>query len=145
MLPGSGPIAQDIASQDSTGSVLGGYVLIDIDERVATITAGQPRNSFKRVFNNVGPAPDLRIGVSDSVVVTIWEAAAGGLFSAAANERSISAGSRTATIPEQVVARDGTIQVPYAGRIRVAGMRPGDVEAAVVKALQGKAISRKWW
>jgi polysaccharide biosynthesis/export protein len=140
ILPASGPIAQDIVSQESTGSVLGGYVLLDIDERVATITARQPRESFKRVFHNIGPAPDLRIGISDSVVVTIWEAAAGGLFSAAATERTVSAGSRTATIPEQVVARDGTIQVPYAGRIRVTGMRPADVEAAVVKALQGKAI-----
>ena len=92
-------------------------MLLDIDERIASISASQPRESFRRVFSDVGPAPDLRIGVSDSVVVTIWEAGAGGLFSASATDRSISSGSRTATIPEQVVARDGTIQVPYAGRI----------------------------
>jgi hypothetical protein len=47
------------------------YILIDIDERVASVTSGQPRESFKRVFKDVGPSPDLRIGVSDSVVVTI--------------------------------------------------------------------------
>ena len=139
-LPGSGPIAIQVANQEGDNASLGGYILIDIDERVASITSGQPRESFKRVFKDVGPSPDLRIGVSDSVVVTIWEAAAGGLFSAAATDRNLTAGSRTATIPEQVVARDGTIKVPYAGRIRVAGMRPADVEDAIVKALQGKAI-----
>jgi polysaccharide export outer membrane protein len=139
-LPGSGPIAMEVVSQEHSDTALGGYVLLDIDERIAGISASQPRDSFKRVFSDVGPAPDLRIGISDSVVVTIWEAAAGGLFSAAANERSISSGSRTATLPEQVVARDGTIRVPYAGRLRVVGLRPGDVEQLVVKSLEGKAI-----
>jgi polysaccharide biosynthesis/export protein len=139
-LPGSGPMARDVVSQEYSDTTLGGYVLFDIDERIAGINASQPRESFKRVFNDVGPAPDLRIGVSDSVVVTIWEAAAGGLFSAAVTAGSISSGSRTATIPEQVVARDGTIQVPYAGRLRVVGLRPGEVEQLVVKSLTGKAI-----
>jgi len=119
---------------------LGGYVLVEVDERVASINASQPRESLKRVFTTGRPAPDLRIGVSDSVVVTIWEAAAGGLFSASPEDRGISAGSRTATIPEQVVARDGTIQVPYAGRLRVAGLRPADVEQEIVQALDHKAI-----
>jgi polysaccharide export outer membrane protein len=139
-LPGSGPIAIDIVAQAQGDTPLGGYVLLDIDERIASISGSRPRESFKRRFNNLGPAPDLRIGVSDSVVVTIWEAGSGGLFSASAADRSISAGSRTATIPEQVVARDGTIRVPYAGRLRVAGLRPGDVEQLIVTSLQGKAI-----
>jgi polysaccharide export outer membrane protein len=139
-LPASGPLATDIASDQSAQGVLGGYVLVAVDERVASISASQPRESFKRVFTTGRPAPDLRIGISDSVVVTIWEAGAGGLFSAAPDERTISAGSRTATIPEQVVARDGTIEVPYAGRLKVAGMTPAEVEEKIVDALAHKAI-----
>ncbi len=72
--------------------------------------------------------------------MTIWEAADGGLFSASLSDRTISAGSRTATLPEQVVARDGTIRVPYAGRLYVAGLRPSEIEQAIVQALTGKAI-----
>jgi polysaccharide export outer membrane protein len=113
---------------------------VDVDARVASITASQPRESFKGAFTTGRPAPDLRIGVSDSVVVTIWEAAAGGLFSAAPDDRSVSAGSRTATIPEQVVDQDGTIQVPYAGRLKVVGLRPAEVEREIVQALSHKAI-----
>jgi polysaccharide export outer membrane protein len=139
-LPASGPLATDIASDQSAQGVLGGYVLVAVDERVASISASQPRESFKRVFTTGRPAPDLRIGISDSVVVTIWAAGAGGLFSAAPDERTISAGSRTATIPEQVVARDGTIEVPYAGRLKVAGMTPAEVEEKIVDALAHKAI-----
>lgn len=129
-----------VENDQAPNGVLGGYVLIDIDERVASVCASQPRESFKRVFNTGRPPPDLRIGVSDSVVVTIWEAAAGGLFSAAPTQLGISAGSRTATIPEQVVDRNGTIEVPYAGRIRVAGMTPAEVEREIVHALEHKAI-----
>lgn len=139
-LPGSGPLASDVAQQESPPGALNGYVLVTLDERTAGIAASQPRESFKRVFTSGRPPPDLRIGVSDSVVVTIWEAAAGGLFSAAANDRTISAGSRTATIPEQVVARDGTIEVPYAGRLKVAGLTPAEVEQEIVQALAHKAI-----
>jgi polysaccharide export outer membrane protein len=140
VLPASGPLATEVESQESAPGILSGYVLIDIDERVASISASQPRESFKRVFSTGRPAPDLRIGVSDSVVVTIWEAAAGGLFSASPMDHTLSAGSRTATIPEQVVARDGTIEVPYAGRLKVAGMTPAEVEREIVNALAHKAI-----
>jgi polysaccharide export outer membrane protein len=139
-LPASGPLANDVVQDQSPQGVLGGYVVVDVDERVASVSASQPRDSFKRVFTAGRPAPDLRIGVSDSVVVTIWEAGAGGLFSASPNTVSLSAGSRTATIPEQVVARDGTIAVPYAGRLKVAGLRPAEVEDEIVHALTGKAI-----
>jgi polysaccharide biosynthesis/export protein len=139
-LPGSGPLANQIAEQQSPPGALNGYILVNLDERTSAIAASQPHESFKRVFSTGRPAPDLRIGVSDSVVVTIWEAAAGGLFSASPTDHGISAGSRTAVIPEQVVARDGTIEVPYAGRLRVAGMTPAEVEHEIVDALAHKAI-----
>jgi polysaccharide export outer membrane protein len=114
--------------------------LIDIDARVTALAAAQPRDSFQRVFPGRAPAPDLKIGIGDSVIVTIYEAAAGGLFSASLADRSATAGARTAVIPEQVVARDGTIAVPYAGRVRVVGLRPAEVERTIVNALNGKAI-----
>lgn len=140
VLPASGPLSVEISQQETSDEDPAGYVLIDINPRVTAVTASQPRESFQRVFPGRAPAPDLRIGVGDSVVVTIYEAAAGGLFSASVTDRTISSGSRTATIPEQVVARDGTIQVPYAGRVEVAGLRPAQVEQKVVDALKGKAI-----
>ena len=140
VLPSSGPLSVEIVQQETQSDGPGGYVLVEIDPRVTAIAAGQPHESFRRVFADNRPAPDLRIGIGDSVIVTIYEAAAGGLFSASLNDRSISAGSRTAVIPEQVVSRDGTIQVPYAGRVAVAGLRPAEVEQAIVRALQGKAI-----
>lgn len=65
--------------------------------------------------------------------------AAGGLFAGPANDRGTS-GSRSATIPEQVVGVDGALTVPYAGRVRVAGRSPAEVEQAIVRALREKVI-----
>ena len=64
-LPAAGPQASDIVSQESPQGALGGYVLVDVDERVASITASQPRESFKRAFTTGSPPPDLRIGVGE--------------------------------------------------------------------------------
>jgi polysaccharide export outer membrane protein len=72
--------------------------------------------------------------------VTIWEASAGGLFSAPLISDKMSAGSNSATIPEQVVGRDGAITVPYAGRVHVAGRTTRAVQGDIETALQGKAI-----
>jgi polysaccharide biosynthesis/export protein len=124
---------------DPASSVDFDYVLVEVTRPVLNALASRPTESLAASFGIGGPPPDVVIGVSDLVNVTIWEAAPGGLFSAAPTQLT-TAGSRTATIPEQVVARDGTISVPYAGRIRVVGLRPADVEDLIVRALTGKAI-----
>lgn len=141
-LPAAGPTAFEITNKEGSADGAGpfdGYIIVDIDQRVAAVLANQPHPTFFGNFRDRRPRPDLRIGVGDGLTVTIWEAAAGGLFSSAIVDR-VSAGSRTATIPEQIVAQDGTIQVPYAGRVRAAGLRPADVEREIVDALRGKAI-----
>jgi polysaccharide biosynthesis/export protein len=129
----------EITADERPSNAFDGYVVIDIDQRVASILARQPHPTFFGTFRDRRPRPDLRIGVGDGLTVTIWEAASGGLFSSAVLT-GVTAGSRTATIPEQIVAQDGTIQVPYAGRIRAAGLRPAEVEQEIVNALKGKAI-----
>lgn len=43
-------------------------------------------------------------------------------------------------IPDQQVGSDGAISVPFAGRIAVAGRTPAEVERAIEKRLDGKAI-----
>jgi polysaccharide biosynthesis/export protein len=91
-------------------------------------------------FGDYRPSSQLRIGVGDQVTVTIWEAAAGGLFSAPLVTSQFTTGSKSATIPPQIVDREGMITVPYAGAVHVAGHTPREVQAAVEQALEGKAI-----
>src|SRR5581483_680210 len=49
-------------------------------------------------------------------------------------------GSRSVTIPEQVVGQDGGISVPFAGRIVAAGRLPVDVQRTIEQRLAEKAI-----
>ena len=139
-LPTTGPTAEQVLS-NGDNSVERRYVVTDLDERAIAILARLPGPSFRARFGDYRPAPESRIGVGDEVRVMIWEAAAGGLFSGAGPTLDrFGTGARSAVIPDQVVARDGAITVPYAGRVKVAGLSPPDVERVVLERLTGKAI-----
>ncbi len=138
--PAQGPSASDVVQQSVAGSPEGGprYLVADLTPATVAVLkqVGQP--SFARFAAHDG-APSPAIGLGDSVSVTVWEAASGGLFSSAA-VNGVTAGSHSAAIPEQAVGRDGAITIPYAGRIKVAGLTPAQVEKTIVARLVGKAI-----
>jgi len=80
---------------------------------------------------------DVRIGTGDLIGVTIFEAAAGGLFI------PLEAGSRAGNfvqIPNQQVDGSGNITVPYAGTISVLGRTAADVSRVVAEKLSQRAI-----
>lgn len=138
-LPSAGPTSAEVVANESNNSALTGYVVVDVDPRVVSILSKRSSPTLYGMFKDSRRPPDVRIGTGDAVTVTIWEAAAGGLFSTASIDR-VSPGSRTATIPEQEVSQNGTVQVPYAGRLKLAGLRPQEAEALIVESLKGKAI-----
>lgn len=139
-LPSSGPNALAVMDPEAINSVSKPYEVIDIDPSTIDLLSRRPRSSFAGRFGDHRPSLEPVIGVGDMITVTIWEASSGGLFSSPAALERVSAGANSATIPEQVVGRDGAITVPYAGRVRVAGRTPRAVQEIVEHALEGKAI-----
>jgi polysaccharide export outer membrane protein len=137
-IPSQGPSASDIASERS--APVQRFELVDLDMNVAKALGARRADKTIASFGDYRPSTQLRIGIGDEVAVTIWEAAAGGLFSAPLVTDKFTTGSKSATIPPQVVDRDGVITVPYAGPVHVAGHTPREVQAAVEQALEGKAI-----
>ncbi|MCA3612979.1 MAG: polysaccharide export protein [Methylobacterium sp.] len=137
-LPSTGPTTMEVSEQANVGAEVR-FVLRDVDDHVVSVLASSRPPTFHGSFGDSRPAPSQRIGIGDTVQVTIWEAAAGGLFSSPAIDRN-STGARSAVIPPQIVAKDGSITVPYAGRIRVAGLTTPEVELRIVAGLTGKAI-----
>ncbi|WOJ90543.1 polysaccharide biosynthesis/export family protein [Methylocapsa polymorpha] len=138
-IPNSGPSADDVAQQAGT-AIAQRYEIVDINFSTVDVLRHNGPDSFLSRFADYRPSVEPRIGVGDSISVTIWEAASGGLFSGSLATDRFTAGSKSATIPDQVVGRDGAITVPYAGRIRVAGRTTQDVQTIVENALEGKAI-----
>ncbi len=137
-LPSTGPTSAEVVNSAQEGE-LTRYILRDVDENIVSILSTSRQQTFQTSFGDGRPPPSQRIGIGDTISVTVWEAAAGGLFSSPAVDRN-STGARSANIPEQVVARDGSVTVPYAGRISVVGLTTPDVERRIVEKLTGKAI-----
>ncbi|MGX7703241.1 polysaccharide biosynthesis/export family protein [Methylobacterium sp. Gmos1] len=141
-LPAAGPTASAVvegADVATDQGLLARYELVDVDAAVVEALRGRPLDSLLSSFGDRRPSVQPVIGVGDAITVTIWEAGSGGLFSAPMMG-GLSTGSKSSSIPEQIVARDGTISVPYAGRIKVAGRRAPDVQTQIEQELAGKAI-----
>jgi polysaccharide biosynthesis/export protein len=137
-IPAEGPSTADITSERSAPAQR--FELIDLDMNVAKVLGARRADKTIASFGDYRPSTQLRLGIGDEVSVTIWEASAGGLFSAPLVTDKFTTGSKSATIPPQVVDRDGVITGPYAGPVHVAGHTPREVQAAIEQALEGKAI-----
>lgn len=135
-LPIAGPTASEIVDQQIENQQLR-YNLIDVDQNVIHVLAGQPLPSFHETFSRYEKPPIPRIGVGDTIAVTIWQVGVGG--GAQAEGRGGGAAEISSIqVPLQVVGPDGGISVPYAGRIKVAGMMPANVQHAIEARLADK-------
>ena len=216
MLPSAGPLASAVVDQGQAGNEIL-FDVVPVDDHIVATLLAQPKESFHAQFVKDGNPPELKIAVGDTISVTIWESAAGGLFTPAspppftgsrpsveplapesppptlqtqppeteapgglpsplnqlfgpptapagppsevmpptgrqpsgANpaeqpfsiEAAAAAGSRQgATIPNQQVAPDGTITVPYAGQVAAAGQTPAEVQQTIEALLALKAL-----
>jgi polysaccharide biosynthesis/export protein len=114
------------------------YEIFEVSPQAIAAVQQRRAVSFAARFGERSVEPT--IGIGDTVAVTLWEAPGGILF--ASNDPSAvpqQNGSRMATVPDQVVGRDGAITVPFAGRIKVANKTTRDVELAVRRGLKDKA------
>jgi polysaccharide export outer membrane protein len=136
-VPTSGPSALAVMGGDSLSRP---YEIIEIEPTAIDVLGRRPSTSFAARFGDHRYSNEPVIGIGDIITVTIWEASSGGLFSSPAALEKLSAGANSATIPEQVVGRDGSITVPYAGRVEVAGKTTRDVQEVIQHSLEGKAI-----
>lgn len=133
---GTGPTQRDLLTE--AGTVDAQFALVTIDANAIDVVAAWHRPSLSAVFGDYRKPIVQKIGVGDSVQINIWEAGAGAIFAANTIDRTAS-GSRASTIPEQTVGADGTVNVPYAGRIRVAGKTPREIEEQIVAKLDGRS------
>jgi polysaccharide biosynthesis/export protein len=137
-LPTAGPTAGDVVERGVQDNQIR-YDVVDVDPRVVAALLAQPVESFRTRFGNYGKPAAPKIGIGDTVSVSIWEAAGGGLFGTSPTDH-VSAGSRSVTIPEQVVGRNGTITVPFAAQVPVAGRTTVEVQHEIERRLAEKAI-----
>lgn len=131
-IPSSGPSVDSIRSSAKTAEVP--YVLIEVTQPIADLVSTGMERPLSVAFGAARKQSSSRIGIGDTVTVSIWEASDNGLFSSGVSRQG---GTQ---IPEQPVSENGTIVVPYAGVISAAGRTPQEVKAQIEKALAGMAV-----
>jgi polysaccharide export outer membrane protein len=138
-LPTAGPTTSQILDQETAANPRQ-FDIVDVDSRVVEILRAEPTASLKAHFQRYGKPPPPKIGIGDAVSVTIYAAAAGGLFPEAAPGALSPTGALSVRIPEQVVALDGAISVPYAGRVPAANHTPLEVQQTIDQRLAERAV-----
>jgi polysaccharide export outer membrane protein len=135
-LPTTGPYGVDVKSEQPATPESLPYSLVTVTPDVVSVLADSTSRIATAFTERVAPR-EIRFGIGDVVSVTIFEAAAGGLFI------PIEAGVRPGNfiaLPNQSVDSKGNISVPYAGAIQAKGRTPAEVQQSIVDALKNRAI-----
>ncbi len=140
-LPRTGPNASEAIETLQQPSAAGAVQIVNVDASVARTLIGQRKQkSFSEILATAEtPDRSMRIGAGDVLDVTLWEAPPATLFGNAPIDPRNPSTVRATTLPEQVVDRDGSIRVPFAGPIKVLGLTIEEVQAEIVDRLRGKA------
>lgn len=134
ILPTTGPSPVEIQAASSETIP---YALVPVTEQVIDVLAANEPPGLAGAFKDRKLPSVIRFGIGDTVNVTIFEAAAGGLYIPA--EASVRPGNFV-TLPEQIVDNDGNISVPYAGTIKAAGKTNVEIQNAIIKQISNRAI-----
>jgi polysaccharide export outer membrane protein len=135
-LPSSGPSTAQIREQENSSPI----PVLDVSDAVARrVLAAQKRSLFSEAISNKA-ADSFVVGAGDVLEVSVWEAPPAALFGATVlDPRAGTASVRATTLPDQMVASDGTINVPFAGSVPVAGKSLHQIEKEIVQRFTGKA------
>src|ERR1700730_9001460 len=132
--PVAGPTSRDIESETSQTVP---YALIKLTPETIDILAAHEPKGLAGAFTDRRPPANITFGVGDVVSVTIFEAAARGLFIPL--EAGVGPG-HFVTIPPPVADSNGNITVPFAGLIKTAGRTSVQIQDDIINKIKNRAI-----
>ena len=129
--------------EHTSAATLPGLRVEDIAQAVTAenVSSDGSAESFAEVLGGAQPG-GTRVGVGDTLEVTIWEASPPALFGTARLDNGVGSGiavSQPNTLSGMQVGPSGTITVPFAGQVPAAGHTLRQIEEEIVRRLQGKA------
>ncbi len=136
-MPAAGPRSWDVKAGQPLEPDGLPFALVRLNpEAVGILHEFEPRG-LAGVFTDRRPPAGVKFGIGDSLSVSIFEAAAGGLF--IPSEAGVRPGNFV-TLPDQAVDDNGNITVPYAGEIKAAGRTAVEVQNDIVDRIKNRAI-----
>ena len=137
-LSNSGPSTSAILDSSDSERIKG-IQMVDVNDKVVNnLVLHNQKGKFAELFPSDASNNNL-IGPGDIVEVTIWEAPPAMLFGGRNSTTVGATSTNSVTLPSQMVASDGTIGIPFIGRVKLQGYTAEQIEAAIVKKLRGKA------
>jgi polysaccharide export outer membrane protein len=137
-LPSVGPSREKVEQIES--KPIAGIEIVEVTDAVARrLLSAVKSDSFSETFS-ANRKLTVPVNPGDILEVSVWEAPPALLFGAALlDPRSGPATSRVTVMPEQMVSREGRVNVPFAGLVQVAGRSLDEIENDIAKRLAGKA------
>jgi polysaccharide biosynthesis/export protein len=141
LLPGTGPTSEAVNGNATAGvrsTAPLPYALVDVTADTIGLLSQPNLITFKGEFPDKRPKPNQVVGVGDVLNISVFEVAAGGLFTPGQ-----AAGARPGNfvdLPPQAVDQKGSIYVPYAGEIPAAARTIPEIHKVVVARLWNRAL-----
>lgn len=138
-LSAPGPSREQVQEKrDAQG--INGIQLVDVTDAVTRkLLSNRKQSLFSETFATT-PQPGYVIGAGDVIEVSVWEAPPAMLFgSAAVDPRMAPSTAKVTTFTEQMVSSEGSINIPFAGHVSVAGHNPQWIEEEIAQRLKAKA------
>ncbi|HEY8030891.1 MAG TPA: polysaccharide biosynthesis/export family protein [Methylocella sp.] len=132
--PVNGPTSSDIERGTSPTVP---YALIKLTPETIDILAAHEPKGLAGAFTDRRPPANITFGIGDVVSITVFEAAAGGLFI------PLEAGVRPGNfvnLPDQMVDNNGNITMPFAGLVKAVGRNNVQVQNDIVEKIKNRAI-----
>jgi polysaccharide biosynthesis/export protein len=142
-LPAGSPTVREITLSEERRKEQG-FEFFEVDDRVAEHLSHREYLHFSRKFAGKGPVPQSVIGPGDVLQISVWEPGGSGLFGPAASGVPVAPGAqasaRSATLQPLVVSQDGSINIPFSGKVQVGGSTAEEARARVERSLRASAI-----
>lgn len=138
-MPRSGASKSEVLNAPKS-KLLEGIVVVEVNDKLVKKLRTQKKiRPFSKVFGSES-RPSHLIRPGDSLEISIWETPPSILFGGISLDPKTQAlNSRAENLPPQMVMDDGKVNMPFAGRVSVAGKTLQKVEADIQERLQGKA------
>jgi polysaccharide biosynthesis/export protein len=134
-IPTSGPSVKEVNTSAATGAIQ----LVDVDASVVQQLVTHRKQKLFSESLTAEIQSSYRVGAGDVIEVSIWEAPPATLFSNSSVDPRTQSSTRAVTLSDLLVDGEGTIRIPFAGRVQASGQTLGAIEAEIVKRLTGKA------
>lgn len=153
-LPSSGPTGRQVVRGAADPNAAFKFQVVDLDgaafqKLLAIPPAGRGAGQIAALaregrVDRIAPGDALQVNIYE-VGMTLFgnssQTAGAGLGSSAVISETVDPAVRSQPVNIVTVASDGTIRLPYVGRLMVAGSTPYDVQRMIEQGLKGKSQS----